>query len=294
MNTEQRDKISEGDGFIAALDQSGGSSGKALAQYGIAPDTYSGDEAMFDLIHEMRTRIVTSPAFTGADVVGAILFLQTMRRQVEGLPTSRYLWDERGVVPFLKVDLGMLDEENGAQLMKPMPELDEQCAEALELGVFGTKMRSVIKVADEAGVAANIAQQFEIGLQILGNGLMPILEPEVDINSPSKAAAEQLVLDNVLKHLDEIGDQQIMLKLTLPDVAGFYTPLIEHPKVLKVVALSGGYNRDDACAKLAENPGMIASFSRALVEGLTAQMSDDEFNSALGASIAQIHAASVA
>ncbi|MGY6499686.1 MAG: fructose bisphosphate aldolase [Acidimicrobiales bacterium] len=295
MDQAQYDKVKGGDGFIAALDQSGGSTPKALALYGIEEGSYSGDAAMFDLIHEMRTRIMTSPAFTGDRVVGAILFEDTMDRQVEGLDTPDYLWSRKSVVPFLKVDKGLADEVDGAQVMKPIPGLDDLLARAVAKGVFGTKMRSVVKVADPAGVAAVLDQQFEIGRQILAAGLMPILEPEIDIHSPSKAEAEALLLDGVLSRLDGLeADQQVMLKLTLPDTDNAYLPLVEHPKVLKVVALSGGYSRDDANARLARNRGVIASFSRALTQGLSAQQSSDEFDAALDDAITAIHAASVA
>jgi fructose-bisphosphate aldolase class I len=291
VDEQQLDKVRSDAGFIAALDQSGGSTPKALRLYGVEEDAYSGEDQMFDLIHEMRTRIITSPAFTGERVLGAILFEQTMDRQVEGMGSAEYLWQVKQVVPFLKVDKGLADEVDGTQLMKPMPDLDALCDKAVAHGVFGTKMRSVVKVADEAGIAANVAQQFEFGRQILGHGLVPIIEPEVDINSPSKAQAEALLKARITAELDGV-DQPVMLKLTLPEQDGFYTDLIEHPKVLRVVALSGGYSRDDANARLARNPGMIASFSRALTEGLTAQQSDDEFNAALDAAIGSIYAAS--
>jgi fructose-bisphosphate aldolase class I len=291
VDEQQLDKVRSDAGFIAALDQSGGSTPKALRLYGVEEDAYSGEDQMFDLIHEMRTRIITSPAFTGERVLGAILFEQTMDRQIEGMGSAEYLWQVKQVVPFLKVDKGLADEVDGTQLMKPMPDLDALCDKAVSHGVFGTKMRSVVKVADEAGIAANVAQQFEFGRQILGHGLVPIIEPEVDINSPSKAQAEALLKARITAELDGV-DQPVMLKLTLPEQDGFYTDLIEHPKVLRVVALSGGYSRDDANARLARNPGMIASFSRALTEGLTAQQSDDEFNAALDAAIGSIYAAS--
>jgi fructose-bisphosphate aldolase class I len=287
------DKVANDEGFIAALDQSGGSTPKALKLYGIEEDAYSGDEAMFDLIHQMRSRIMTSSAFTGDRILGAILFEQTMDREVEGKGTAEYLWSVKRVVPFLKVDKGLADEVDGTQVMKPMPDLDDLCARAVAKGVFGTKMRSVIKVANEAGIGANVAQQFEFGRQILGHGLVPIIEPEVDINSPSKAEAETLLAARILAELDGVGEgQQIMLKLTLPETDGFYADLVAHPKVLRVVALSGGYSRDEANARLSRNPGMIASFSRALTEGLSAQQSDDEFDAALDASIGSIFEAS--
>ena len=293
MDEQMLNKVANDEGFIAALDQSGGSTPKALKLYGIEEDAYSGDEAMYDLIHEMRSRIITSASFSGDRVLGAILFEMTMDREVEGRGTAEYLWTEKQVVPFLKVDKGLEDEVDGTQLMKPMPELDALCQRAVAKGVFGTKMRSVIKVANPAGVAANVAQQFEFGRQILGNGLVPIIEPEVDINSPSKAEAEVLLKAAILDELDGIPDgQQIMLKLTLPETDGFYAELVAHPKVLRVVALSGGYSREEANARLARNEGMIASFSRALTEGLSAQQSDDEFDAALDGSVGSIFEAS--
>ena len=295
MNQEQLDKVRAGDGFIAALDQSGGSSPKALRLYGVEEDEYSGDDEMFDRIHEMRTRIMTSPGFTGARVLGAILFEDTMDRQVEGRDTGDYLWSVKGVVPFLKVDKGLADEVDGAQVMKPIPGLDDLLSRAVAKGMFGTKMRSVIKVADPAGVAAVADQQFEVGRQIVAAGLVPIIEPEIDIHSPSKAEAEALLRDAILGHLSSLGpDQLVMLKLTLPEEDGFYQPLVDHPNVVRVVALSGGYSRDDANARLARNPGVIASFSRALTEGLTAQQSAEEFDGALDGSIQAIYEASVA
>jgi fructose-bisphosphate aldolase, class I len=293
VDQQQLNKVKHDAGFIAALDQSGGSTPKALKLYGIEEDAYSGDEAMFDLIHQMRTRIITSPAFNGDRVLGAILFEQTMDRDIDGKGTAEFLWQDKGVVPFLKVDKGLADEADGTQLMKPMPDLDVLLEKASGHGVFGTKMRSVIKVADEAGITANVAQQFEVGRQILGHGLVPIIEPEVDINSPSKAAAEALLKARILAELDGTSDEApVMLKLTLPEADGFYTDLIEHPRVLRVVALSGGYSRDEANARLSRNHGMIASFSRALTEGLTAQQSDSEFNAALDSAIGSIFAAS--
>lgn len=295
MDQAQYDKVAGGNGFIAALDQSGGSTPKALALYGIEEDAYSGDAEMFDLIHQMRTRIMTSAAFDGDRVVGAILFEDTMDRQVEGIDTPEYLWSRKSVVPFLKVDKGLADEVAGAQVMKPIPGLDELLARAVAKGVFGTKMRSVVKVAQPTGIAGVLDQQFEIGRQILAAGLVPILEPEIDINSPSKAEAEGLLLDGILARLGDLpDDQQVMLKLTLPEVDDGYLDLVQHPKVLKVVALSGGYSRDEANARLARQRGIIASFSRALTQGLTAQQSDEEFDAALGEAIGAIHAASVA
>jgi len=293
VDEQMLNKVANDEGFIAALDQSGGSTPKALKLYGIEEDAYSGDEAMYDLIHQMRSRIITSASFNGDRVLGAILFEMTMDREVEGKGTAEYLWTEKQVVPFLKVDKGLEDEVDGTQLMKPMPDLDALCQRAVAKGVFGTKMRSVIKVANPVGVAANVAQQFEFGRQILANGLVPIIEPEVDINSPSKAEAEVLLKAAILDELDGIPDgQQIMLKLTLPETDGFYAELVAHPKVLRVVALSGGYSRDEANARLARNEGMIASFSRALTEGLSAQQSDDEFDSALDGSVGSIFEAS--
>ena len=294
MNQEQAAKIRDGKGFIAALDQSGGSTPKALGLYGVQADAYTNDAEMFDRMHEMRSRIVASPSFTGERIVGAILFEMTMDREVAGLPTAEYLWSVKGVVPFLKVDKGLADEADGAQVMKPMPDLDELLARAVAKGVFGTKMRSVIKLADPAGVAAVVDQQFEIGKQILGHGLVPIIEPEVDIHSPQKAEAEALLKVALLAQLDALGpDQLVMLKLTLPEADDFYTELVDHPNILKVVALSGGYSREDANERLARNHGVIASFSRALTEGLSAQQSDAEFDAALDASIKSIYEASI-
>jgi fructose-bisphosphate aldolase class I len=291
--TEMFERVKSGAGFIAALDQSGGSTPKALRLYGIPESAYSGEAEMYDLMHAMRSRICTSAAFSGDRVLGAILFEMTMDRQIEGVGSAHYLWDVKGVVPFLKVDKGLADEADGVQLMKPMPQLDALCERAVGAGVFGTKMRSVVQHANESGVEAVVAQQFEVGRQILGHGLVPIIEPEVDINSPTKAEAEVLLQQSILAHLDRLGaDQHVMLKLTLPSEDDFYLPLVQHPKVLRVVALSGGYGRDEANAKLARNHGIIASFSRALTEGLTAQMSDQEFDAALDAAIAGIFAAS--
>ncbi len=291
MDEQQLNKIKSDPGFIAALDQSGGSTPKALKLYGIDESEYSGDDEMFDLIHQMRSRIITNSAFNGERIVGAILFEQTMDREIEGKGTAEFLWQDKGVVPFLKIDKGLEDEVDGVQLMKPNPGLDALLERAKAKGVFGTKMRSVIKVADEAGVTANVAQQFEVGKQILSAGLVPIIEPEVDINSTSKAAAEQLLKARILAELDSV-DGQIMLKLTLPEEDGFYTELVEHPKVLRVVALSGGYSRDEANRRLALNPGVIASFSRAFTEGLSAQQSDEEYTKMIDASIQSIFDAS--
>jgi fructose-bisphosphate aldolase class I len=294
VNQEQLDKVRAGQGFIAALDQSGGSTPKALKLYGIEEDAYDGEDAMFDLIHEMRTRIITSSAFGGDRVLGAILFEQTMEREVEGQGTAAYLWSAKQVVPFLKIDKGLADEADGVQLMKPMPGLDELLERGVAKGVFGTKERSVIKLANDAGVKAVVDQQFEVGRQVLGHGLVPIIEPEVDIHSPEKAAAEGLLKAAILEHLGDLtGDQVVMLKLTLPEQDDFYRELVEHPKVLKVVALSGGYSRDEANARLARNHGMIASFSRALTEGLSAQQTDAEFDATLDATIQSIFEASI-
>ena len=294
MNQQQYDKMRSGQGFVAALDQSGGSSPKALSLYGIHPDAYSGDAAMFDLIHAMRSRIVTSTAFNGDRILGAILFEQTMERDVDGRGAADYLWSVKQVVPFRKVDKGLADEANGVQMMKAMPDLAALLAHAKLKGIFGTKMRSVIKRADAAGIEDVVAQQFTIGKQILAAALMPIIEPEVDIHAVDKPGAEQLLLAAILKHLDTLGpEQRVMLKLTIPSIDDFYADLVKHPKVLRVVALSGGYSRAEANTLLARNHGVIASFSRALTEGLTAQQSDPEFNKALDASIASIYKASV-
>lgn len=293
-NEQMREQMGSGRGFIAALDQSGGSTPKALRLYGIEDTAWSTDDEMFDLVHAMRTRIITNPAFVGDKVVAAILFEQTMDRDIEGMATPAYLWDVKRVVPIVKVDKGLADEVDGAQVMKPMPGLDELLARAASKGVFGTKMRSVIKDANASGVAAVVDQQFEIGLQILGAGLVPILEPEVDIHSPTKAAIEDILHERLTAGLDLIPDgQQVIFKLTLPSHNDFYTSLIEHPKVLRVVALSGGYSRDEACDILAANHGMIASFSRALSEGLSAQQSDEEFTATLSAAIDEIYTASI-
>lgn len=292
INREQADKVANGAGFIAALDQSGGSTPKALKLYGIAEDAYSGDEQMFDLVHEMRTRIITSPSFNGDRIIAAILFEMTMDREVDGRPTADYLWNVKNVVPILKVDKGLAAEEDGAQVMKPIDGLDALLSRAKDKGIFGTKMRSVIKLPG-GGLDAVVEQQFAIAHQILGAGLVPIIEPEVDIHSPEKAAAEKQLKSAIISHLGALGDdQQVMLKLTLPDTDDLYHELVEHPKVMRVVALSGGYNRTDACERLARNHGVIASFSRALTEGLTAQQSDDEFDKTLDEAIAEIAAAS--
>jgi fructose-bisphosphate aldolase class I len=291
--TEMLEHVTNDNGFIAALDQSGGSTPKALLLYGVDESQYSNEEEMYDRIHEMRTRIIKSPSFRGDRVLGAILFENTMDREIDGLGSAEYLWKEKGVVPFLKCDKGLADESNGTQLMKPIPGLDDLLERAVKAGVFGTKMRSVISRADERGIEDVVDQQFEIGRQILGHGLVPIIEPEVDIHSPTKAEAEELLRDSIRRHLDQLApDQRVMLKLSIPTVDDFYRPLIEHPNVVRVVALSGGYSRDEANARLSRNHGMIASFSRALTEGLTAQMSDDDFDNALDKTIDQIFAAS--
>ena len=294
MNNEQLTRMRDGKGFIAALDQSGGSTPKALKLYGIEESAYSGDEEMFALIHQMRSRMMTSPAFTGERVLGAILFEGTMDREVEGVGAAEYLWSQKKVIPFLKIDKGLADEENDVQVMKPNPGLDDLLAKAKSKGIFGTKMRSVIKEANAVGIEAVDAQQFEVGRQILAAGLVPIIEPEVDINSATKGEAEVLLKKALLAELDrQPADQPVMLKLTLPNIDGFYDELVAHKSVLRVVALSGGYTRDDANAKLSRNKGIIASFSRALTEGLSAQQSDAEFNAAIDAAIGSIYAASI-
>jgi fructose-bisphosphate aldolase class I len=291
-NAAQLDKIRSADGFIAALDQSGGSTPKALKLYGVDESEYSGDAEMFDAVHAMRTRIITSPSFGGDRILGAILFEMTMDREVGGMGTAEFLWKEKNVVPFLKVDKGMEAEENGAQVMKPMPELAALLERAKSHGVFGTKMRSVIKLANETGVNAVVDQQFEIGKQICDAGLVPIIEPEVDINSPEKADAENLLKARILHNLDNIGDRKVMLKLTLPEVDNHYKACIDHPNTLRVVALSGGYARDEANDRLSRQNGMVASFSRALSEGLNAKQTEDEFDTMLGSSIQAIFDAS--
>jgi fructose-bisphosphate aldolase class I len=281
------------DGFIAALDQSGGSTPKALKLYGVDESAWSNEDQMYDLIHQMRARIIKSPAFTGDKVMGAILFEQTMDREIDGVPTAQYLWEKRHVVPFLKVDKGLAEEKDGVKLMKPMPDLDALLERAVSKGVFGTKMRSVIDAANPKGIAAVVDQQFEVARQILSHGLVPIIEPEVTISIPDKAAAEDILLAEIKKHLDGVpAGKQIMLKLTLPTRPNLYKPLIDDPRVMRVVALSGGYSRDEANAKLAQNTGMIASFSRALTEGLSAGQSDAEFNAELASTIDGIFEAS--
>ena len=294
MNDEQFRKIKSGSGFIAALDQSGGSTPKALRLYGLDETSYSNDQEMFDRVHEMRSRIVTSPVFTGERILGAILFEMTMEREIEGMGSAEYLWQVKNVVPFLKVDKGLAEQADGAQAMKPIPDLDDQLARAVAHGVFGTKMRSVIALANPSGVDTVVGQQFDLGRRILATGLVPIIEPEVDIHSSQKAAAEDLLKAALVAELDDLGaDQQVMLKLTLPEQDDFYADLVDHPRVLRVVALSGGYSRADANTRLARNHGVVASFSRALTEGLTTDQSDAEFDATLDAAIGSIYAASL-
>ena len=294
MNQDQLIRMREGKGFIAALDQSGGSTPKALKLYGVEESEYANDTEMFDQIHKMRSRMMTSPAFAGERVLGAILFEGTMDREVEGLGTAEYLWARKNIVPILKVDKGLDDEANGVQLMKPMPELDALLARAVAKGIFGTKMRSVIKEANAAGITAVVAQQFAVGRQILAAGLVPIIEPEVDIHSPNKKEAEALLKEALLNERNkQPASEPVMLKLTLPETDNFYSELVNHASVLRVVALSGGYSRDEANARLSRNQGVIASFSRALTEGLSAKQSDAEFNAMLDSSIAGIYAASI-
>ena len=294
MNSEQLKKIEAGDGFIAALDQSGGSTPKALKLYGVDEAAYSNDSEMFDRMHEMRTRIITSPAFTGDRILGAILFEMTMDRTIDGKGSAEYLWQHKNVVPFVKVDKGLAAVADGAQVMKPMPDLDALVARAKTHDVFGTKMRSVIKLANTAGVTAVVSQQFEVGRQILGAGLVPIIEPEIDIHSPEKAAAEALLKAALVEELDRLAaDQLVMLKLTPPEEDDFYLDLVKHPNVLQVVALSGGYSRDEANARLSRNHGVVASFSRALTSGLSAQQTQAEFDAVLDASIESIYRASI-
>ena len=294
-NVEQQlEKIRGGKGFIAALDQSGGSTTKALGLYGVTEDAWSNDDEMFAVVHEMRTRIIKSPAFNGDRILGAILFENTMDRDIDGKPTPDFLWENKQVVPFLKVDKGLVDEENGVQMMKPMPELDALLQKAKSKNIFGTKMRSVVKQANAAAIKDVVAQQFDIGKQIIAAGLVPIIEPEVDINCPDKAQAESMLRDEIMSELDKLAaDQLVMLKLTLPEEDNFYRPCVDHSNVVKVVALSGGYSREESNARLSRNNGVIASFSRALAEGLTAQQSDDEFNAMIGASIDSIYQASI-
>lgn len=292
-NAEQLEKIKTAPGFIAALDQSGGSTPKALGLYGITPDAWSNDEEMFGVVHAMRTRIMTSPSFGGDRILGAILFENTMDRDVEGQSTAHYLWDVKNVVPFLKVDKGLADVENGAQVMNPMPDLDALLEKANAAGIFGTKMRSVIKEANADGIKAVVDQQFEIGRRIVAAGLVPIIEPEVDIHCPDKAAAEDMLYEAIIGHLNSLGEDEIvMLKLTLPENDDRYADCVAHPNVARVVALSGGYSREEANDRLSRQHGMVASFSRALSEGLSAQQSEEEFNATLDASISSIAAAS--
>lgn len=291
---DQAEKMTSGPGFVAALDQSGGSTPKALKLYGIDENAYKNDDQMFDLIHQMRCRIIQSPAFNGNKVIGAILFENTMDREVAGKSAADFLWDERRIVPFLKVDKGLADENNGVQLMKPMPDLESLLERASAAGIFGTKMRSVINRADNKGIEENVSQQFEIGQTILGYGLVPIIEPEVNIKIEDKAEAEEILLANLIKHLDELqGEQKVMLKLTLPENANLYSPAIDHAKVMRVVALSGGYTREESNLRLRSNLGMTASFSRALTEGLSAQQSDEIFNNTLSQTINDIYEASI-
>lgn len=294
MNPEQLEKMKSGKGFIAALDQSGGSTPKALKLYGLDESAYKNDAEMYDVIHAMRTRIIKSKAFSGERILGAILFEMTMNRQIDGIGTAEYLWTKKGVVPFLKVDNGLADEVDDVQVMKPIPELADRLASAKKHGVFGTKMRSVINLANPVGIKKIVDQQFEIGKEILAAGLMPIIEPEVNIKSPQKAEAEDLLKAAIVENLSRLtGDQSVMLKLSIPTKPNLYLDLVNHPKVVRVVALSGGYSRDEANQHLAENTGVIASFSRALAEGLSAQQSDEQFDAALDASIASIYAASI-
>ena len=295
MNDIQLQRMHTGKGFIAALDQSGGSTPKALKLYGISEDAYHNEEEMFDLVHQMRTRIITSPAFSSEYILGAILFEMTMDRKIEGKFTADYLWEEKGVLPILKIDKGLAEEQNGVQLMKPMPALDDLLARAKERNIFGTKMRSVIKHANEQGIKDVVAQQFELGIKIAKAGFVPIIEPEVDIFSEDKAKSEEMLLREIKAQLAVLGpDVKVMFKVSLPTIDGFYTELENDPHVVRVVALSGGYSRKDACEKLARNPGMIASFSRAFTEGLSAGQSDAEFNKTLHDSAKEIYDASIA
>ena len=293
INPEQLQKAKSDKGFIAALDQSGGSTPKALKLYGVEESEYKNDAEMFDLVHAMRTRIIKSPAFTGSRILGAILFEMTMNRTIDGKGTAEFLWQNKQILPFLKVDNGLADDSNGAQIMKPIPELGTRLESAKSHGVFGTKMRSVIKLGNKTGISDVVKQQFEIGKEILNAGLVPIIEPEVDIKSPEKSDAEILLKAEILDQLNSLaGEQNVMLKLTLPNETGFYAELVKHPRVVRVVALSGGYSREDANKKLAQNHGVIASFSRALTEGLSAQQSETQFNGALDAAIQAIYQAS--
>jgi len=294
MNQQMIDQVKNGNGFIAALDQSGGSTPKALKLYGIEESEYSGEAAMFDLIHQMRSRLIKSKVFTSDRIVGAILFEMTMEREIDGMGTAEYLWSKKNIVPFLKVDNGLAEEKNDVQLMKPIPELSARIAAANKHGVFGTKMRSVINLANAAGIEEVVAQQFELGKEIIAGGLVPIIEPEVNIKSAEKAKAEELLKVSLLNHLNKLSDTQtVMLKLSIPTQANLYQELVAHPRVLKVVALSGGYSRDEATSLLAKNKGIIASFSRALTEGLSAKQSDDQFDALLDSTIQSIYNASV-
>lgn len=294
INPDQAKQMTEGKGFIAALDQSGGSTPKALGLYGVTEDQWSNEDEMFDLVHEMRTRIIKSPSFNSDHIIGAILFEQTMDRDIDGIPTAQYLWEKKGIVPFLKTDKGLADKANGVQLMKPCPGLDELLERGVAKGIFGTKMRSFVAEANEAGIKENVEQQFEFAKQVLSHGLVPIVEPEVDINAADKAEAEAILRDELIKHLDALPEgEQVMIKVTIPSEDGFYTPLVEHPKCMRVVALSGGYPREDANERLSRQPGMIASFSRALSEGLSAQQSDEEFDATMADSVKGIYEASL-
>lgn len=291
---DQLSQVKSSKGFIAALDQSGGSTPKALKLYGVEESAYSSESEMFDLVHAMRARIIKSPVFTSKRILGVILFEMTMDRQIDGMGSAEFLWQKKGIVPFLKIDNGLADEVDGAQVMKPIPQLGARISSALSHGVFGTKMRSVIKLANPKGIAAVVSQQFDLGKSILDGGLMPIIEPEVDIKSPEKERCEELLRAEIIKELDKLSDdQQVMLKLTLPSQTNFYRPLVEHPRVLRVVALSGGYSREDANAMLAKNDGVIASFSRALTEGLSAQQSAADFDGVLDQAIESIYQASI-
>jgi len=294
LYNEQLSQVKSRKGFIAALDQSGGSTPKALKLYGVDESAYSSEAEMFDLVHAMRARIIKSPVFSSERILGVILFEMTMDRQIDGMGSAEFLWQKKGIVPFLKVDNGLADEVDGAQMMKPIPQLAARISSALSHGVFGTKMRSVIKLANPRGIDAVVAQQFAFGKEILAGGLMPIIEPEVDIKSPEKERCEELLRGAILSELDKLSaDQQVMLKLTLPSQINFYKPLVDHPRVLRVVALSGGYSREDANAMLAKNDGVIASFSRALTEGLSAQQSDAQFDAVLDNAIEGIYQASI-
>lgn len=294
INPDQAKQMTEGKGFIAALDQSGGSTPKALGLYGVTEDQWTNEDEMFDLVHEMRTRIIKSPSFNSDHIIGAILFEQTMDREIDGIPTAQYLWEKKGIVPFLKTDKGLADKANGVQLMKPCPGLDELLERGVAKGIFGTKMRSFVAEANEAGIKENVEQQFDFAKQVLSHGLVPIVEPEVDINAADKAEAEAILRDELIKHLDALPEgEQVMIKVTIPSEDGFYTPLVEHPKCMRVVALSGGYPREDANERLSRQPGMIASFSRALSEGLSAQQSDEEFDATMADSVKGIYEASL-